>query len=184
MKINKKVRLALRSMLLKTSRVATDKGELIFDEEELAVGVEVFVEQTEGEETEIVAAPDGEYQWEDKVIVVSEGRVSEIRVPEEPEPEQVETDVDEPAEDPIDEPAEEEDEMSLEDRVAALEARLEEVLGGINEILAAMSSLNGRIDELEGRIKALEGEPAADPIDETVEQEETRSSKFSYLRRK
>ena len=35
MKISKKVRLALRNMLLKTSRVATDKGELIFDEEEL-----------------------------------------------------------------------------------------------------------------------------------------------------
>lgn len=181
MKINKKVRLALRSMLLKTSRVATDKGELIFDEEQLEVGVEVFVEQTEGEETELIAAPDGEYEWEGKTIVVSEGKVSEIRVPEEPE--QVEAEVDEPAEEPIDEP-EVEEEASIEDRVAALEARLEEVLGGINEILAAMSALNGRIEELEGRIMALEGEPAADPIDETVEQEETRSSKFSYLKRK
>ncbi len=182
MKINKKVRLALRSMLLKTSRIATDKGELIFDEEELAVGVEVYVEQTEGEETELVPAPDGEYVMGEKTIVVAEGKVSEIRVPEEPEPEQVEADVDEPAEEPIDEP-EVEEEASLEDRVAALEARLEEVLGGINEILAGMSALNGRIDELEGRIKNLEGEPAADPIDETVE-DEVHTSKFSYLRRK
>lgn len=181
MKINKKVRLALRSMLLKTSRVATDKGELIFDEEELAVGVEVFVEQTEGEETEIVAAPDGEYVAEGRTIVVSEGKVSEIRVVEEPE--STETDVDEPAEEPIEEPQVEE-EVSIEDRVAALEARLEEVLGGINEILAAVSELNGRIDGLEDRIKTLEGEPAADPIDEVIEDEETHKSMFSYLRRK
>lgn len=184
MKINKKVRLALRTMLLKTSRIPTDKGELIFDEEEIAVGVEVYVEQTEGEETELVPAADGEYLWEGKTIVVSEGKVSEVRVPEEPEqePEQVEAEVDEPAEEPIDEPQVEE-EASIEDRVAALEARLEEVLGGINEILAGMSALNGRIDELEGRIKNLEGEPAADPIDETVE-DEVHTSKFSYLRRK
>lgn len=181
MKINKKVRLALRSMLLKTSRVATDKGELIFDEEELAVGVEVFVEQTEGEETEIVAAPDGEYVADGQTIVVSEGKVSEIRVAEEPE--QVEADVDEPAEEPIEEPQVEE-EASIEDRVAALEARLEEVLGGINEILAAVSELSGRIDGIEERVKNLEGEPAADPIDETIEDEQPRQSAFSYLKRK
>lgn len=180
MKINKKVRLALRNMLLKTSRIATDKGELIFDEEEIAVGVEVFVERTEGEDTEMVAAEDGEYLWEGKTIVVSEGKVSEIRVPEEPE--QVEAEIDEPAEEPIDEP-EVEEEASIEDRVAALEARLAEVLDGLNEILAAMSAQNGRIDELESRIMKLEGEPAADPIDESGE-EEIHTSKFSYLRRK
>lgn len=170
-------------MLLKTSRVATDKGDLIYDEENLEVGVEVYVEQTEGEETELVPAPDGEYQMGEQTIVVSEGKVSEIRVPAEPEPEQVETDVDEPAEEPIDEP-EQEEEASIEDRVAALEARLEEVLGGINEILAAMSALNGRIDELEGRIKNLEGEPQAEPIDETGSDDEVKTSKFAYLRRK
>ena len=180
MKISKKVRLALRNMLLKTSRVATDKGELIFDEEELAVGVEVFVENTEGEETELVPAADGEYAEGNRVIVVSEGKVSEIRVSEEPEqPEATEIEV--PAEDPIEEP-EAEPETTVEERVAALEARLAEVLEGINEILSAISALNGRIDELDGRIKVLEGEPAEEPIDETPE-EEVRTSKLSYLKR-
>ena len=135
MKISKKVRLALRNMLLKTSRVATDKGELIFDEEELAVGVEVFVENTEGEETELVPAADGEYAEGNRVIVVSEGKVSEIRVSEEPEqPEATEIEV--PAEDPIEEP-EVEPENTVEERVAALEARLAEVLEGINERVGA-----------------------------------------------
>lgn len=183
MKINKKVRLALRSMLLKTSRVSTDKGDLIYDEETLEVGTEVFVEQAEGEDTELVPAADGEYVEGNRTIVVAEGKVTEIRVSEEPEQE-TETDVDEPAADPIEEPEAPAEEVSIEDRVAALEGRLEEVLGALNEVLSAISSLNGRIDALEGRIKAIEGEPAADPAEDVEEQPEVHTSKMSYLKRK
>lgn len=182
MKFNKKVRLALRSMLLKTSRISTDKGDLIFDEEELAEGIEVFVEKIEGEETELVPAEDGEYAYEEKIIVVSEGKVTEIREKVSEEPEQAEVEV--PAEDPIEEPEPaENNEVSLEQRVEALENRLAEVLDGINEILSAMSEINGRIDDLEARIKAIEGEPDADPADEEEEIVEVRNSRMSYLKR-
>ena len=60
-------------------RVATDKGELVWEgEDDLAAGMEVFVENEEGR----TPAPDGEYTIEDgKVIVVVEGKVSEIRDP-------------------------------------------------------------------------------------------------------
>ena len=58
-------------------RVETDGGALIWEgENDLEEGREVFVEGEEG----LAPAPDGEYRTEDgKVIVVVEGRVSEIR---------------------------------------------------------------------------------------------------------
>ena len=62
-------------------RKGTDKGELVWEgEEDLKEGDEVFVD---GEDGELVAAPDGEYKTEDgKTIVVVEGKVAEIRDPE------------------------------------------------------------------------------------------------------
>ena len=70
---NKLLRLA--KALLSLSQTETDKGTLIA-ENELAVGVEVFIEDENGE---MVAAPDGDYTTDDKVITVVEGKVTEIK---------------------------------------------------------------------------------------------------------
>ncbi len=71
--------LALKLVMAKFESQKTDKGELNY-EGELAIGTEVFVANEEGEP---VAAADGEYTAEDgRVIVVTEGKVSEIRKPE------------------------------------------------------------------------------------------------------
>lgn len=78
--------LALKFVMAKLASEKTDKGELSF-EGELAVGTEVFVANEAGEPE---AAPDGEYTAEDgKVIVVADGKVTEIRDAE-PEPAQAE----------------------------------------------------------------------------------------------
>ena len=74
---NKLLRLA--KALLSLSQTETDKGTLIA-ESELAVGVEVFIEDENGEMT---AAPDGDYTTDDKVITVVEGKVTEIKDKEE-----------------------------------------------------------------------------------------------------
>lgn len=74
---NKLLRLA--KALLSLSQTETDKGTLIA-ESELAVGVEVFIEDENGE---MVAAPDGDYTTDDKVITVVEGKVTEIKDKEE-----------------------------------------------------------------------------------------------------
>ena len=74
--------LKLAKMILNFEQTETDKGALIH-EGELAVGVEVFKEDENGE---LVAAEDGEYIADDKVIVVAEGKVAEIRELEEPKP--------------------------------------------------------------------------------------------------
>ena len=70
---NKLLRLA--KALLSLSQTETDKGTLIA-ENELAVGVEVFIEDENGE---MVTAPDGDYTTDDKVITVVEGKVTEIK---------------------------------------------------------------------------------------------------------
>ena len=83
---NKLLRLA--KALLSLSQTETDKGTLIA-ESEIAVGVEVFIEDENGE---MVAAPDGDYTTDDKVITVVEGKVTEIK--------DKEKDVTEPIEEP------------------------------------------------------------------------------------
>ena len=85
----KKLKEALVAMLQGFGNVTTDRGILSWDgEEDLKEGDAVFVEDAEGER---VTASDGEYRTEDnKVIVVVDGKVAEIRdaeaevAPEEP----------------------------------------------------------------------------------------------------
>ena len=74
---NKLLRLA--KALLSLSQTETDKGTLIA-ESEIAVGVEVFIEDENGE---MVAAQDGDYTTDDKVITVVDGKVTEIKDKEE-----------------------------------------------------------------------------------------------------
>ena len=70
---NKLLRLA--KALLSLSQTETDKGTLIA-ESEIAVGVEVFIEDENGE---MVSAQDGDYTTDDKVITVVDGKVTEIK---------------------------------------------------------------------------------------------------------
>lgn len=67
--------------LMKFGEITTDKGKLYWNgEDAIAIDVEVYID---GEEDEKVVAPDGEYKLDDeKVIIVSDGKVSEIREPE------------------------------------------------------------------------------------------------------
>lgn len=88
-------------MLLSLSQTITDKGTLIA-ENELEVGVEVFIEDENGE---MVSAPDGDYTTDDKVITVVDGKVTEIK------------DKDEEVTEPIEEPKPEENvELSAQEK--------------------------------------------------------------------
>lgn len=79
--MNKSKLLQLARLVAKFSEISTDKGTLITDGE-LAVGVEVFVEK----DGELQVAEDGEYAQENgDVIVVADGKVSEIREAEKEE---------------------------------------------------------------------------------------------------
>lgn len=64
----------LAHLVLNFAEVKTDKSPLIY-EGELAVGIEVMVEDEKGE---IVAAPDGEYLTDTQKITVKDGKVEKI----------------------------------------------------------------------------------------------------------
>ena len=171
MKITEKLKVALKSMLsVKLAEIVTDKETLIFDDEEMAEGVEVFIKREE----EIVPAEDGEYTSEDgRIIVVAEGKVTEIK---EVEKEQVEVEAEvivEPTDAPV--------EVEVEDD--ELMRKMEEITGALTEILNSIAALEGRIDDINERVTKLEKEPIADPVEVEVE-EPVKMSRMSYLRKK
>lgn len=140
----------LWKQLLNLASLKTDKGELII-ENELAEGVEVFVEV----EGEYKPAEDGEYKLEDKIIVVLEGKVSEIRMIEE---EIVEEKVE------LEEPVIEEviiEENPHEDCLKRIE-ELETIIKEKDELIEKLSE---QLKEKEEIINSLK-EPVAEPAKE------------------
>lgn len=177
MKVSQKVRLMLRSLLVKAGEISTDKGELLYDGE-LEIGVEVFIEDSEGE---IVPAADGEYKAENRTIVVAEGKVAEIR--EEETEEKTEIEEVEAEEEPADTPEETTEEPSDADRIANLESAVAEIREGIESLTNAVAALVSRLEAVEEKVRGLD-EPAAEPAEQGEETEEKFTSKFNYLRKK
>lgn len=187
MKISKSLKMFLKAMFLQAGKVATDKGELIYEGDELVEGAEVFIEKVDEEgNTELVPAEDGEYVAEDKVIVVAGGKVSEIRDKENGggnangeggeggEPASQES------QEPNAEPANAEpdnNEESAEEKIA----RLEQNLAGA---LESIEGLTNRVAALEGKLAELE-KPAAEPAEteQPKEEVEQKKSKLSYLKK-
>ena len=142
--------LSLKKALLQFAEVVTDKGTLTIDGE-LAVGVDVYV----GDEP----AADGEYVLEDgRIVVVTEGKVSEIKEAEPTEPTEpaepvANAEPTEPATEPTNEPTEPAyDEKQavineLTEKVAELEAELIEKENKITELEAKLSELEKPVDQ-------------------------------------
>lgn len=137
-----KNQIKLAKLVLRLAEVATDKGLLTY-EGELEVGTEVFVEA----DGEIIEAPDGEYIAEDSIIVVTEGKVTEIKPIEPEQP------AEQPAEEEIapEEPVEEnmEEETPAEETPAEEQPAEDEKDSKIAELEATIEQLNARIAELE-----------------------------------
>lgn len=168
----------LSKMLLQLKSVMAGDVELIY-EGELAVGIEVFT-LVDGE---YASAPDGEYELENAVLVIAEGKVSEIRSTE-PEPEPipevvVELPMEEtPAEPEVVEPTAEEDKD-------AVIAELEERLAAKDEAIAV---LDAKVKELEEALATKEealqmsaDKPAKEKIKE-VQKAASTGLKFNVLK--
>ena len=126
--------LKLRKMLLALQETETDKAKLIH-EGDLEIGIEVFVEDESGE---LVPAADGEYATEDKVIVVSEGKVAEIK--------------DKEAENPQ---SQEQIDREAGAALAEKDARIAELEAAIEAKDAEMTEKDARISELEAELEDL-----------------------------
>lgn len=187
MKITEKLKTALKRMLsLQLGEVATKDGKKLYwsSEEDLREGLEVFVEDENGE---LIPAPNGVYETEDnKKIEVEDGAVKKIEDPEaEVAPENVEQNVEEdvaPAADPAEAQEGEEEQAAVEDRVASLEEKMAKILEGIEQMLNAMASLEGRLDEVEAKVAKIETEPAADPAEDKPAEPQTRMSRMDILK--
>ena len=138
--------LSLKKALLQFAEVVTDKGTLTIDGE-LVVGVDVYI----GDEV----AADGEYVLEDgRIVVVTEGKVSEIKEAEPAEPTEpaepvANAEPTEPATEPT-EPAYDEKQAvinELTEKVAELEAELIEKENKITELEAKLSELEKPVDQ-------------------------------------
>lgn len=144
-----KVKLTLQKLLLQFGEMSTDKGLLEYTGEELVVGAEVFIDGN--------PAPDGEYKIaEDKVIVVADGKVAEIK---------------EPAPEPEPEPAPEVPVEAEEDLVAVIEPLVNE----INAVKAELEAVKSRLAEIESKLQ----EDAAKPADEVFS---TQTNKSNFYR--
>lgn len=137
-----KVKLTLQKLLLQFGEVSTDKGLLEYTGEELVVGAEVFIDGN--------PAPDGEYKIaEDKVIVVADGKVAEIKESA-PEPE--------PESEPAPEPEVPVEAATEEDLVKVIEPLVNE----INAVKAELEAVKSRLAEIESKLQ----EDAAKPAEE------------------
>ena len=82
MNIKNKMKLLFKSIFTQFGSVVSAEGQqIIWDQDgELAEGYDVYMEQEdENGEIQYVPVPDGEYRVEDKVIVIVDGKVSEIK---------------------------------------------------------------------------------------------------------
>lgn len=144
-----KIKEMLKSILVQLGEVNTDKGILTYDGD-LAVGVEVKNEDGS-------KPADGEYKLEDdKVIVVKDGFVEEIK---EVEVDVVEEMADEkPQEKPADEKPKEEGEAKPNE--------VEELKKLIDEHTSLLKELGDRLKTLEDLVKELNETPAVEPIEQ------------------
>ena len=146
------MRLKLAKMLQAFGEQNTDNGILMY-EGELAIDVEVFIQDEAGE---VVPAPDGEYKSEDgKVIVVSGGKVTELKEAEKPAEEEAPV---EQADEPIEESPKEEPQP---DKVAELEAIIAEKDAEIEKLKAEIEAMKAENTELK---MSSDAKPAATEI--------------------
>ena len=145
-----KIKEMLKSILVQLGEVATDKGILTYDGN-LVPGVEVKNEDGS-------KPADGEYKvGEDKVIVLKDGCVDEIREMEEELAEE------KPAEEkPQEKPANEMPEEKPEEKPN----EVEELKKLVDEHAALLKDLGDRLKALEELVKELNETPAVEPIEQ------------------
>lgn len=136
--------LKLRKMLLSLAEVITEQGILIY-EGDLVIGTEVFIEA----DGEFISPADGEYVAEDKVIIVADGKVAEIKEKEQPEEEPIVPEVivqqAEEEEPEVVEVVEPEEVRDLEKEIEELKTKLEEKDNKISELQEIIDKQNAEL---------------------------------------
>lgn len=135
--------LKLAKMLMNFKIISSDKGSLIIDSE-LAIGAEISIE---GENGEVLPAPDGEYVIDNQKVEIRDGKIESIETIEPEQPEETETETEEKLEEETatDEPSNEPDEKDL--RIAELEGLLKDRDAIIEELTAKLKELEEKLNK-------------------------------------
>lgn len=140
---------------IKMAKLATDKGILSYEGEELMIDMEVKIVDEEGNE---VSVEDGDYVTEDgTTISIKDGKVVSI----------VEKETEVEPEKPIEEEPEKveaEEETPIEE-----EPKEEEKPNEVEMLRGEIEALTARIEALEKLIEDLNGKPADKPAEEQFE---------------
>lgn len=172
--MNKAKLLKFAKMLKLMTETNTNNGILIADNE-LEVGVEVFIQDEEGN---LVPANDGEYETDDTIIKVEGGKVVSIDAKEPEEPVTDEPVVEENAEEePIEEPVEEQTEPDEKD------AEIETLKTEIETLKAEIETLKAENEELKKKLEEPAAEPIEDQKDFRMAKEERRHNALETLRK-
>ena len=147
----------LKKALLSLEEVTTEEGiVLITDDETLGVGMEVFVDGTDGLEP----AKDGEYTVKGNIVTVEGGKIISIveKPIEQPTEEPVKPMEEQPKEEPMEEQPKEEPTISTDE----LQAIIDEQKAMIEELKAEIETIKSENEELKKKLE----EPAAQPAEE------------------
>lgn len=149
----------MNSKLLKLARLVlkfatTMVGEVEWVHEgELAVGVEVY---TEDENGELIPVADGEYATEDMKIVVKDGKIEEIneitKEPQEPQEPQEPAQTTEPMAAEPQEPATEPQPDEKDAKIAELTTKIAELEAKITVLTEELDTKNDLIEELQEKL--------------------------------
>jgi len=134
--------------------VLADGTEVYSPDAEFGIGSEIFVMDAEGNPT---PAPDGEHETaEGKILVVVEGKISEVKEkPEEEEP-KVEIEIEEVEQSSFDGVSREEFENTINKLIEGFEAK-------INELTAEKQNLSATIEKM-SKAPATESVKKANPV--------------------
>lgn len=195
MLFNREKLFALKQALLKLGSVATEDGTvLVYDNDVLETGAEVFVDGEEG----LQPAPDKNYVSGEKTITVEGGIVTaivekEIEQPEEEVEETTEEVVEETTEEVAEEVPEEETTEETTEEVTeetVEEPTEEEVIEGpsVDELNGIIDEQKAVIEDLKAQIEELKrklSEPAAEPAEEEFKNQKpttTGNSKIDFTK--
>ena len=126
----------LAKMLIQFKEYITEQGKLIVSGE-LVEGTEVAIESENGE---LVPVSDGEYKLDDVIVVVVDGKVTEIKQELEPVEEPLS---EEPTQEPTQEPEPDEKDLKIEE----LEGLLKDRDAVIEELTAKIKELEQQLDK-------------------------------------
>lgn len=172
--MNKAKLLKFAKMFKLMTETNTNNGILIADNE-LEVGVEVFIQDEEGN---LVPANDGEYETDDTIITVEGGKVLNINAKEPEEPV-----TDEPKTEPVVEENAEEEPVKEQTEPDEKDVEIENLKAEIETIKAENETLKAENEELKKKLEEPAAEPIEDQKDFRMAKEERRHNALETLRK-